>query len=276
MDDLKVAVVCMDAIPGEAEKNLRKIRSFALEASANGADIVCFPELSVTGYILKHPHNAYAGIDSGRAIDRLTRLAQEARLLVIAGLIENSDGPRPFITQVIAGPYGLVGLHRKTHLSPPEKMAYLAGTEIEVYSYRNTTLGVQLCYEAHFPEISTIMALMGADIIFLPHASPRGTPSEKLKSWLRHLPARAFDNGFFLVACNQVGETDEGISSPGVALVLGPDGQILERYAGPDEKLIFARLEPEKLENLRQHRMKYFLPQRRPELYRGLVETTIK
>lgn len=272
MDALRVAAVCMNAAPGEVEKNLDRIQTFVLEASAEGADIVCFPELSVTGYILKSPGDVYNGLDSGSAIKRLVSMAQEAHLVLIAGLIETLGGAKPYITQLVAGPAGLVGLYRKTHLSPQEKDVYQAGQELDVYSYGNTTFGIQLCYEAHFPEISTIMALMGVDILFIPHASPKKDPEKKLQSWLRHLEARAFDNGVFLVACNQVGKTDEGFWFPGVAVVLGPDGQVQAKYVGEEEKILFATLDAEMLNDIRKHRMKYFLPQRRPALYKRIIQ----
>ena len=116
MDALKVAAVCMNAEPGEVEKNLDRIQSFVLQASTEGADIVCFPELSATGYILKSPEDVYNGLDSGSVMERLGRIAQEAHLVIIAGLIEILPGAKPYITQLIAGPAGLVGLYRKTHL----------------------------------------------------------------------------------------------------------------------------------------------------------------
>ncbi len=272
MDSLRVAAICMNAAPTAVKKNLERIHSLVLEASAEGADIVCFPELSVTGYIMKSPGDVYKGLDSGRVIERLVSMAREARLVLIAGLIEISGGTKPHITQLVAGPEGLVGLYRKTHLSPQERDVYQAGQELCVYSYRSTIFGVQLCYEAHFPEISTIMALKGADIIFIPHASPRGDPEEKLQSWLRHLEARAFDNGVFVVACNQVGMTKEGVWFPGVAVVLGPDGRVLAKYVGEGEKILFATLDAETLHDIRQHRMKYFLPGRRPELYKRILQ----
>lgn len=272
LDDLTIAAVCMNAAPGEVENNLDRIQSFSLQASAKGADIICFPELSVTGYMLKPFGEVYEELDSDKAVERLVLAAREAHIILIAGLIEISGGAKPYITQVVAGPEGVVGRYRKTHLSPSEKDIFRPGEEIAVYSYGNTTFGMQLCYEAHFPEISTILALMGADILFVPHASPRGEPGGKLQSWLRHLPGRAFDNGVFLVACNQVGKTGEGFSFPGAAVVLGPDGQVLARYAGEEEKILFAELKREVLNNLRQHRMKYFLPQRRPELYKGILK----
>ena len=141
------------------------------------------------------------------------------------------------------------------------------------FNYGNLCFGVELCYEAHFPEISTTLALKGADILFVSHASPRGSPEEKLRSWKRHLPARAFDNGLFVVACNQVGKTPGGLCFPGVAMVLGPDGCLLDWYAGEEEKVIIVELKGEDLDHVREHRMKYFLPERREELYGGLKAT---
>lgn len=267
-----MAAVCMNAAPGQIEKNLDRIQSFVSDAARRGANIVCFPELCVTGYIIKRPDDVYTHIDHDEVMNRLIHIAQKGRVLIIVGLIEISDGAKPYITQVVTGPNGLIGLYRKAHLSPAEKDVYQAGQQASIFSYKDTSFGVQLCYDAHFPEISTIMALKGADILFIPHASPRGAPKEKLKSWLRHLTARAFDNGIFLVACNQAGKTSEGFSFPGIALVLGPDGQILAKYEGEKENILFADLKAEALSEIRQHRMKYFLPHRRPDLYRKLVE----
>jgi N-carbamoylputrescine amidase len=271
MDDLRIAAVCMHAPLGEVEKNLDHMASLISEASEEGASIVCFPELSVTGYTLKRSAEVCGGAAADKIMDRLVGLAREARLVLIAGFIEVSDAKRPYITQVIAGPEGLIGLYRKTHLSPAEKDVYQAGQDIEVYNFGNTTFGVALCYETHFPEISAVLALKGADILFFPHASPRGDPKGKFQSWMRHLPARAFDNGVFVVACNQVGNNKDAFLYPGVALVLGPDGQILTQYTGREERIVFADLKADYLKDVRQHRMKYFIPQRRPVLYKRIV-----
>lgn len=271
MKNLKVAAVCMHAPEGRIEKNLDRIQSLALKAASKGAHMVCFPELCVTGYILKNPEKVYKTMGPGKITDHLISIARKSGVIVIAGLIELSKGKKPFISQMVTGPKGLIGTYRKTHLSPAEQDIYQPGEKIEIFSYKKTTFGIQLCYEAHFPEISTLEAIMGAEILFMPHASPRGTPMEKLESWLRHLTARAFDNGVFLLACNQVGRTDKGFSFPGVALILGPDGRILARYKGKGEKILLAELKTDMLEDVRTHRMKYFLPYRRPGLYKRLV-----
>jgi len=188
-------------------------------------------------------------------------------LVILAGMIEKTGQGRPYISQVVASPAGILGIYRKTHLSPPEKESYQAGDELASYSYGGVMFGIQLCYEAHFPEISTKMALDGSEIIFVPHASPRGTPDEKNQSWLRHLPARAFDNSVFLAACNQVGTYKNDLGFPGIAMILNPIGKVMESYKGDQDAMIIADLKESDWRETRNHRMKHFLPHRRPELY---------
>jgi N-carbamoylputrescine amidase len=267
ISDLKIAVVCMISPLGEIEKNLERMETFVQEARTSGADLICFPELSITGYRLENPAHIYDGMQPEKVLERVEDMARRHGLVLLAGMVEPSDGAKPYISQVVAGPDGLMGVYRKTHLSPNEKATYQAGQKIEVFSLKGTHFGVQLCYESHFPEISTVMALKGAEILIIPHASPRGTPAEKAESWLRHLPSRAFDNGLYIVAYNQVGDNRNGFLFPGVAIALNPSGRVMNCYRGYEEQTMVVHLTKGELEETRNHRMKYFLPNRRPELY---------
>lgn len=267
MRDLKVAIACVHSVLGDIEGNLERIEQLASKAARKGAQMVCFPESAATGYALKDPAEYCTTLETTRITDRLIQMGRDMKMVLVAGLIENTNGHKPYITQLIAGPDGLIGRYRKTHLSPTESEIYGAGETLQVFAYHDWCFGIQLCYEAHFPEISTKMALSGADLLLIPHASPRGDPSDKFESWMRHMPARAFDNGVFVAACNPVGENGEGISFPGVALLLGPDGRLMDAFQGEREQIILTDLKKNDLRGVRQHRMKYFLSKRRPELY---------
>ena len=267
MKDLRVAVVCMQSCFGQIEKNLARIESYTRDAAVNDVHMICFPELSITGYSIKEDPRPYSQPIPGPLSDRVVALAREYKLVVIAGMLEKAEGGGTCITQLVAGPRGLIGTYRKTHLSPPEKKIYSPGQEVKIFTHNNCQFGVQLCYEAHFPELTTIMSLQGAEIVFFPHASPRGMPEDKRESWLRHLPARAFDNGIFVVACNQVGENGSGLSFPGVIMAFDPRGKPLSQYIGSEEKMIIAELNEQDLMDVRGHRMRYFLQFRHPELY---------
>ena len=266
MRDLRVAVVCMQSYFGQIEKNLARIESYVRDAAGNDAHIICFPELSITGYSIREDPLPYSQSIPGPLSDHTVALSREYKLVVIAGMLEKTKGGT-FITQLVAGPRGLMGTYRKTHLSAQEKKLYTPGQEVKTFAHSRCCFGIQLCYEAHFPELTTIMSLQGAEIVFFAHASPHGRPEEKRESWSRHLPARAFDNGIFVVACNQVGENGTGLSFPGVIMVFDPAGKSLYEYAGGTERMIIAELKKHDLVNVRGHRMRYFLQFRRPELY---------
>ena len=270
IDDLHIAVVCMNSPLGEIEKNLERMGMFIQEAEEKGTDLICFPELSITGYRLEDPLYIYDGYGPEKVLERVEALARKHGLMLLAGMVEPSNGTKPYISQVIAGPDGILGAYRKTHLSPNERETYRAGKQLDIFSLKGTRFGVQLCYESHFPEISTVMALKGAEILIIPHASPRGTPAEKAESWLRHLPSRAFDNGLYVLAYNQVGNNQNGFLFPGVAVAINPSGRVIHSYRGYEEKMMMVHLTREELEETRKHRMKYFLPNRRPELYREI------
>ncbi len=272
MQDFRVAAVCMRPAAGEIWRNLERLRELAGRAAAAGADVVCFPELCLSGYVLDRPEEACGGMAAVDMKAAVVEVAREAGVVLVAGMIEPVQGEKPYITQVVAGPGGVMGLHRKTHLSPAEKGAFQAGQSVSLYPWDRAVFGIQLCYETHFPELATAMALEGMDVLLAPHASPRGSPSEKRSSWIRHLPARAFDNAVFVVACNQVGSGQNGLAFPGVVLVLDPLGRILASYTGCQEKMVLVDLKAARLLEVRRHRMRYFLPHRREELYRRLRE----
>jgi N-carbamoylputrescine amidase len=197
----------------------------------------------------------------------MVRIARSASLTILAGLAEKDPAGRLFATHLAVTPKGLSGFYRKIHIAPPESPLFSPGGQVSLHSISGLTFGIQLCYDSHFPELSICMALKGCDLIFMPHASPRGTPEDKIASWMRHLTARAFDNGVFIAACNQVGDNRHGLSFPGVAMVIGPSGEVLQQIGSDEEGLLVADLKAARLSGVRRHRMRYFLPHRRPDIY---------
>lgn len=267
MKDIRIAAVIFNSVFNQPRINLDRMVPWIKEAKNQGADLICFPELNVTGY------SAYPEIkDSAQKIpgtisERLQHMAQEDQIVLLAGMVEENDNGKTFASHLVVTPECVAGVYRKLHIAPPERDTFTPGQKIPLFQIKGSTVGVQLCYDAHFPELSTRMALDGADIIFMPHASPRGTPQTKLDSWMRHLSARAFDNGVFIVACNQVGENQKGLAFPGLAVVVGPSGKIQTVKTADCDDILVADLKAEELSDVRAHRMRYFLPNRRPELY---------
>jgi predicted amidohydrolase len=272
MDDLRIAIVVMRSVLGETSDNLNRMETWVRKAISDGADLVCFPELNLTGYSVREVVRSVAEPIPGPLSQAVVQMAQESRVLILAGLVERDTEGRIFASHLVASPKGLQGVYRKCHLSPFEQPLYSSGNAVPVFRFKGTTFGIQLCYDTHFPELSTLLTLKGADILFCFHASPRGTPEEKQRSWLRHLTARAYDNGIFVVACNQTGDNNDGLAFPGLALVLNPSGEVISEDISGEEGILFADLRAAELAHVRENRMRFFFPNRRPELYGSLIK----
>jgi N-carbamoylputrescine amidase len=106
-------------------------------------------------------------------------------------------------------------------------------------------------------------------VIFIPHASPRGTSQEKFDSWVRHLRARAFDNGLYIAAVNQAGDNEKGLIFPGLCLFIGPDGNIIYKSIDGSEGVHIVTIDKNILKAVRSHPMRYFLPNRRTDLFQS-------
>jgi N-carbamoylputrescine amidase len=223
--------------------------------------------MNVTGYSTRDEIKASAETLPGAISQSVMAMAREFKMVILSGLAEEDAKGRVFASYPVITPEGLAGTYRKIHIAPPEINVFSAGNSIPLFEIKGVKFGIQLCYDVHFPELSTCMATQGADVIFMPHASPRGTPTEKFNSWMRHLPARAFDNSLYVVACNQTGDNQAGLNFPGIAVVLNPSGRIVKKNTGGKEHMIVTDLKTEELEKVRGHRMRYFLPNRRPDLY---------
>ena len=267
MKDIRIAAVIFNSAVGQVRHNLARMLPWIKKAKKEGADLICFPELNITGYSTKPDIKGCAESIPGPISERLVQMANDNQIVILAGLAEKDKKGRIFASHLVVTPENISGIYRKIHVAPPERSIFSPGNSVPLFEVNGVKVGIQLCYDAHFPELSTRMAVDGADIIFMPHASPRGTPQEKLTSWLRHLTARAFDNSVFIVACNQNGDNLKGLQFPGVAVVIDPSGDVLKDNISGEEAMIVADLKADVLATVRGHRMRYFLPNRRPELY---------
>jgi predicted amidohydrolase len=270
MEDVRVAAVVMRSAAGRKPENLARTETFVRQAAAQGAQAICFPELNITGYSLQPKMASLAETIPGPSTKALLQMAREYHMLILAGLVEAREGEEVSISHLAAGPGGLLGIYRKIHLGPAEEGIYQAGDECLVFEYGGTIFGIELCFDAHFPELSTILALKGAEVIFIPHASPRESSEDKQARWLRYLSARAYDNSVYVVACNQVGENEMGLNFSGVALILTPRGEVMAANQGLGEEMIYANLKKADLKGVRESPRGYFLPRRRPAIYKEL------
>jgi N-carbamoylputrescine amidase len=272
MQTIRIAAAMLQTPVGRPEDNLDAVLTWTRRAREAGAGLVCFPEMTLTGYSNRGTLAPYAMRPDGPTAGILCRLAEQEAMTLLVGTAEPGPDGRLFAAHWVVRPGAPIAVYRKTHIAPPEARILAPGNHVPVFEEARCRFGIQLCYDAHFPELSAHMAFLGADVLFFPHASPRGTPDDKLASWMRHLTARAFDNSVFVVACNQAGDNGEGLSFPGTAVVIGPSGDLLAQDTSGEEGLLVADLEAGLMAHVRGHRMRHFFPNRRPGLYRRLLE----
>lgn len=275
MRNLRIALVQMQVTIGYVKKNLDKITYFVEEAARQGADIICFPELCVPGYNRERARHAAETIP-GESSNRISQLSRSAGLVILAGLAETSVTGKPYITQLVAYPDGRVDKYRKTHLGKSEKPYFTAGDRLPVFVMDKACFGVEICWDLHFPEVTTVLSLKGAEIIFAPHASPT-IVGDRRDIWLKYLSARAYDNTVFVAACNLVGPAGERQEFCGGALVIDPKGNVIAEDFQGKEGLLLANLDARLINTIRHNepatmRQSFYLRSRRPELYQQLVE----
>ncbi|MDD9304780.1 MAG: amidohydrolase [Desulfobacter sp.] len=264
MTTIRAALVIQTCVAGDFERNLDSTLDTISIAAGLKADILVFPEMNLTGY-------APADVSIARSIKpdwlgQISCAASKYNMAILAGLLERASDNKVYATHLVIRPGYDPGFYRKIHLSPFEAPYFTPGNSVKVFKFKKACFGIQLCYDAHFPELATAMALKKVDMIFIPHASPRTSPEEKFLSWMRHLPARAFDNGVFVAAVNQTGENGRGLEFPGLALAIGPDGHLMSKKMGNKPGIHMVEMDLSAITRVRSHKMRYFLPNRRPDL----------
>ncbi|MEA3335758.1 MAG: nitrilase family protein [Chloroflexota bacterium] len=305
MQSIRAASVQFNHAPGDKAYNLNRIRSFVEQAHAQEVDLLAFPEMCITGYwhVRKLSREAIEAlaepVPAGPSIQALLSLARENDLTIGAGLIEMDDQGQLFNTYVVAMPDGRVARHRKLHCFISEHMT--SGDEFTVFDVpQGVRVGVLICYDNNLGENVRITALKGAELLLAPHQtggchtpSPRcmGRISPELwknrkkdpetieqefrgpkgREWLiRWLPARAHDNGLFLIYSNGVGLDDDEVRT-GNAMILDPYGEILVETWKAGDDMVMADLDPGLLHMCTGQR---WIKTRRPELYGVLAEST--
>lgn len=261
---MKVAVVQMSCSLGDTEENIRRITRYANHAKENGCQVAVFPEMADTGYDMSViRENALTWEDEG--FRGIGHAAQKNKLHIICGISER-EGETIYNTAAVFDPEGeLIGKYRKIHLAayPPlnEGSVITAGNSLETVNILDLTLGLQICYDIRFPEMSRSLTLAGAELLVISSA----WPFPRLRHWETLLRARAIENQAYVVAANRVG-TDNGVTFCGSSRIIDPYGVVVASAAENREEMIMAELNVSIIRQVRE--MMPVFQHRRPDVYR--------
>ena len=267
MQKFMVAVVQMDT-QNDKQANWQQMAAFVDEAAAKGAQMVAVPE--VVNILSEDP--VYAEPIPGPTTELLMRKAKEHHIWIHGGSISevNPDGPRTYNTTVLINPDGeIAARYSKLHnfdmtlpdgSSVRESDRKEPGKEIVTVQTELGHLGFAICYDMRFPELFRLMALQGAQIIFLPANFTMPTGKDH---WEPILRARAIENGCYIIAPDQTG-VKEKFTAYGNSMVVDPWGTVIAR-ASDKPGVILAEIDLDYLESVRQRNPS--IHNRRTDLY---------
>lgn len=212
-------------------------------AGKQSADLIVFPELSLTGYVVRDQIYELAETVPGPSTNAIQKIARTAGAYIVFGMPERSEKTQATIhnTAVLVGPDGYIGKYRKmylpTHSVFEEKRYFRPGYDATVLDTEIGKIGLIICYDIFFPEVTRLTRLKGAQLIVCISASPavRRTYFETLTT------ARALENTAFLAFVNLVG-IEDGLQFWGGSRLIGPQGKILSQAIYDEEDLVIGSI----------------------------------
>ncbi len=267
----RIALAQFDARVGDVQGNLRRMEEYVERASGEGAQLVIFPELSLTGYMCRDLYYELAERVPGPTTHRMVDLAKRHNIYVIYGLVERSGASASVLynTAVLVGPEGYVGKYRKMHLPThsvfEEKRYFRPGYDAPVYETEAGRIGMMICYDIFFPEVARLLRLRGANLLVCISASP-GVRRLFFEAFTL---ARALENNAYLAYVNLVGMED-GLQFWGGSRLISPTGRVIVQAKYDEEDFVVGEVDYSKAD-----RAGIFIPTLRdvrPELYDMLGE----
>ena len=291
-DAVRVGLVQMrmGVDPGE---NLARAIDGVRAAAAQGATLVCLPELFRSRYFCQSEDSAFFDLAEpvpGPSTATLERLAKELRITLVASLFERrAPGLFHNTAAVLDREAGYVGKYRKMHIPDDpryyEKYYFTPGDlGFRAFDTGAGRIGVLVCWDQWYPEAARLTALQGADVLLYPTAIG-WHPEERAElgaaqhdAWETAQRAHAIANGCYVVAVNRTGfEPDPagsgGIQFWGQSFVAGPDGRVLARAPSDAEAVLVVEIDRARVQ---QQRVGWpFFRDRRIDAYGDIVRRFI-
>lgn len=235
---LKIGLIQLKVIEGDISKNTEHLEKMIQEFKTDDVDVLCFPELCISGYQFERADV----IDEQRF---MAKMAKKYKIAIIGGVHAVRTGLH-YDTACLWDDTGeLLGEYKKIHLWSSENDFFESGTNLVVVPYKGWDIGLLLCADLGFPEISGPMATkMNADILIYLSAWAAGY--EDL--FVTCTKARAAENQIYVLSLNRATGNEQYC---GNSLAAGPDGSVIGHLPYTDEGYLEVELEKEHIKRVR-------------------------
>lgn len=242
---MRIALAQIDIKWEDKDFNLKKCECFIKEAKEKKADLVIFPEMTLTGFSM-NPRNITENYINSKYIEAFKILALKNNIFVGLGMAisNNKDFFNSFI--VIDNQGAILGTYSKIHpfSYSKEHLAYKSGDNLLTIKVKEFTLSPFICYDLRFPEIFQA-ASKSSNIITI----SANWPKSRISHWKALLVARAIENQCYIAGINRVGQGDNLLYN-GASMIVSPSGEIL-CYEEDQETLLIHDLMLSEVETLR-------------------------
>nr|WP_318153114.1 carbon-nitrogen family hydrolase [Metabacillus arenae] len=234
---LNYAIYQMDIIAGNPSENRKKVKEWVEKTmTASSPDILVLPEMWTTGYTLSALEEL-AENEGQDTVPFLTELAERFNVNIIGGSVANKKNGGIFNSSFVVNRMGeVIYEYDKIHLVPMlDEHLYLEGgkKKASVFELDGIKMGLIICYDLRFPELSRELALKGAEVLHV----VAEWPSARRVHWCALQKARAIENQMFVVSCNRVGCYDN-VEFAGMSMIIDPWGNELSIGSDQNEETI--------------------------------------
>ena len=271
MEKIKIAAIQMSTVADKME-NVRTVKAYLEKIKDENPDFVILPEMFCCPYQTEN-FPIYAEKEGGPVWQQLSGYAKQYGIYLIGGSMPEKDAEgNVYNTSYIFDREGKqIGKHRKVHLFDidikggqtfKESDTLTAGDSDTVFDTEFGKIGVMLCFDIRFPELSRMMVNDGAKVIFVPAAFNMTTGPAH---WELSFRTRALDNQIYMVGCAPARDVSAGYISWGHTIVTDPWGRVIDML---DEKkgILLAELDMDYEEQVREELP--LLKSRRKDMYK--------
>lgn len=195
---ITVRLVQTSPVLGDIDRNRREIESSLSNAAEDGVDLLVFPELFLTGYYIDQIE-ADAVDEAAAAVDYVESVAPDVTTIIGTPVREDES---VYNSAVVLDAGERQGVYHKTHLYDTEDQVFEPGSTIPTFETSAGAIGVQICYDVEFPEVSRELTRNGAELLVTLSANMRPFATDQETYW----KARALENVRPHVLCNRIGE----------------------------------------------------------------------